>query len=231
MAITLQQMRDFLRVSLDLEEEDLPDSLIDPWVREGSRRVQRAETRWPFYETVFAYTLNPNAFGLYPLSGISATIERISSITLANQGPLKWIGFDAFSELNRTPSTGRPIYWSQWGTNLMFYPAVDVAYSTVVAGYVKPADWVALGAGAVPDMPDELHNTIMTWALAKAYAQQEDPEMASFYERQYADELNEFRRRLNVTPPPQPLVLNGGVARDRNQMLVRPRFDWEAAGN
>ena len=62
------------------------------------------------------------------------------------------------------------------------------------------------------------------WALARAYEQQDDPEMASIFERKFADEINLFRRRINDTPPAQPLVLNG---RSTPGDPLRLRFDWE----
>lgn len=43
MAMTLQQMRDYIRLHLDLDEDDLPNTLIDIFIREGSKRVERAE--------------------------------------------------------------------------------------------------------------------------------------------------------------------------------------------
>jgi hypothetical protein len=67
---------------------------------------------------------------------------------------------------------------------------------------------------------------VATWALSKAYAQQEDPELSALYERQFSDELNEYRRRLTITPHEQPMILNGGSTR-RSTILARPRWAWE----
>lgn len=232
MALSLQQIRDYVRTALDLEIEDMPDTLLDIYIREGSHRIERAEPRWPFYETITNWSIDVNGFGLYPITGIATDIDQVASINVTGWGPLKWIGPDAYNELQSTGpnATGRPVYYSRWGDNLLFYPTVDASYPAVVRGYRKAADWVAAGAGAEPDMPEELHNTVATWALSKAYAQQEDPELASFYERQFSDELNEMRRRLLVMPPQQPLVLNGGTLRNDQNLLLRPRFDWELAG-
>jgi len=228
-ALSLQQIRDYVRAALDLEIEDMPDVLLDMYIREGSKRIERAEPRWPFYEVLTSWPLTVNPFLAYPLTSIVANLDQVASISLENFGPLKWVGADVYSELQaQSPdAAGRPVYYTQWGVNLLFHPTVDATYNTIVRGYRSATDWVAAGAGEQPDMPDELHNTVATWALSKAYAQQEDPELSALYERQFADELNEFRRRLLVTPPQQPLVLNGGALRNDNNMLMRPRFDWE----
>lgn len=231
MALTLNLIRTFVRTHLDVEQDDLPDTVLDAFIREGSKRIERAEARWPFYETFWGFSAGVNPIGLYPKSGIAADIDQIASIANGTFGQLTWLGFDAFTELTRQQSgaSGRPVYWSEWADNLVFFPAPDATYNLTIRGYRKPLDWVATGTGGVPDMPDELHNTVQTWALSKAYAQQEDPEMSALYERQFSDELNEFRRRLVVTPHPQPLVLNAGSLRRADDLLVRPRFDWEVS--
>ena len=232
MALSLQQIRDYVRTALDLELDDLPDTLLDMWAREGSKRIERAETRWPFYETIYTWSVVPDPSGVYLMTLVDANLDQISSIDVPDFGPLKWVGTDVLDTLKAQgpDATGRPVYYTTWGTNILFYPALDTTYSLTVRGYRKATDWVSQGAGATPDLPDELHNTVATWTLSKAYAQQEDPELAALYERQFSDELNEMRRRLLVAPPQQPLVLNSGALLNGSNMLVRPRFDWELAG-
>ncbi len=233
MALTLQEMRDFIRTHLDLEVEDLPDTLIDRWLREGSKRIERAEVRWPYFEKFYTWVVAFNPFLLFPKTTIGADIDQIASITHSTLAfpNLIWVGPEAWQELtaSRPSATGRPIYFSEWQGSILLYPNPDTSYTLRVFGFRKAIDWVAAGAGATPDLPDELHNTVMTWGLAKAYAQQEDPEMASFFERQFLDEVKEMTRRLVITPLHQPLVLNSGHVR-RNPMLAPQsglRFDWE----
>lgn len=230
MALTLDQIRTYVRSHLDLDVEDLPDALLDVWARDGSRRVESAEARWPFYEKFYLTTIPVNPSFFYLKSSFGSDLQQVASIVYPGAGfaPLQWLGYDAFQEVlsQRPGAVGRPRFFSEWGGNLVFFPAADVAYNVRVNGYRTPIDWVANGAGAVPDMPDRLHNTIATWVLSKAYAQQEDPELAAVYERQFADELNEYRRRLVITPQHQPLVLNGGTL-DKQSILARPRWSWE----
>lgn len=231
MALSLQQIRDYVRLHLDLEVEDLPDQVLDVFIREGSRRIERAEPRWPFYEVSFPLTLNQNESSVAK-TAIDTSLDQITAINHTPAvafPPLRWIGHDTLNDQlsNRPAALGRPYYFSEWAGSVFFFPAADIAYTLTVHGYRRAADWVSDGAGAVPDLPDELHNTVAMWAIQKAYAQQEDPELSSLYERQFLDELNEFRRRLVITPHNQPLVLNGGAAPEPMTRLVRPRYDWE----
>lgn len=211
MAMTLQQMRDYIRLHLDLDEDDLPNTLVDIFIREGSKRVERAEVRWPFYEATYPLATAPGVAD-YDKTAISDELDQITALSNPTFGMLNWIGEQDYLDLlQRYPSTtSRPIYFSEWANTLSLFPTPNDVYNLTIRAYRKPNDWVAEGAGGTPDLPDELHNTVALWAMAKAYAQQEDPELQALYERQFSDELNEFRRRLNITPLSQPLVLNGG---------------------
>lgn len=225
MALNLQQIRDFVRAHLDIEAEDLPDTVLDIFIREGSKRIERAEERWPFYETTYDL---PTVVAQrdYLFTDISPELDSIHGIR-GEQWELKYIGADYGDKRwpRNIQQTAEPSHFTTWGTTLRLYPDPDQIYDLIVRAYRKPLDWVAQGSGGTPDFPDELHNTVATWALSKAYTQQEDIEMGQVYERQFADELNEFRRRLNNTPQPQPLVLNS--ARKFPLLPVRMRYDWE----
>jgi len=227
-AYTLQQIRDYVRSHIDLEVEDLPDAVLDVFIREGSKRVERAEKRWPFYEA--EYTLNTVAstedYDIEDTFGV--TLSEITSIVTPSHGPIKWIGRDVGDThfpLD-TATTGEPVAWSEWGGSLRLYPTPDAVYSLSVRGYRESTDWIAEGAGGEPDLPDDLHNCVAQWALARAYAQQDDPEMAQLFERQFADELNFFRRRFNDTPPAQPLIMNG-TRHGIQTFSGRLRYDFE----
>ena len=48
--MNLQQLRDYIRVQLDMDEEELPNALLDSYLSEGFLRTISMEVRWPFYE-------------------------------------------------------------------------------------------------------------------------------------------------------------------------------------
>lgn len=220
----LQAIRDFVRGHMDIEAEDLPDVVLDVMIREGSKRVERAENRWPFYAKRWVYD---TAAGVDEIdfSLIGSDVESIQSI----KGPrwaLRYVGQDWAADAwpENVASSSEPTHWSVEYQTLYLWPIPNDVYSLIIRGYRTPVDWVAQGAGAEPDLPNDLHNTVAMWALARAYEQQDDPEMASIFERKFADEINLFRRRINDTPPAQPLVLNG---RSTPVDPLRMKFDWE----
>lgn len=224
---TLQNIRDFVRGHLDIEEDDLSNAVLDHFIREGSKRVERAEKRWPFYEKEWSFNTVAGTSD-YTLTSIANDISEVGALISPRQ-PLDWIGRD---EADRwfplqSATTGYPVAFSQWAEELRLYPTPDAVYTIIVRGYRKPTEWVDAGAGATPDMHEDLRNCVAQWALARAYAQQDDPEMASLFERQFADELNFYRRRINNTPPPQPFVLNGQRSVRGNLFSGRLPYSWE----
>lgn len=224
MALNLQQIRDFVRAHMDIEVEDLVDDVLDVFIAEGSQRIARAEKRWPFYATRWTYVTVADTDEV-DFADISADIDQIQSIK-GPQWRLQYIGIDVADDVwpENVTESSEPTHWSVENEVLYLYPTPSDAYSLRIRGYRKQSDWMAEGAGAEPDLPEELHNTVAVWALSRAYEQQDDPEMASIFERKFADELNLFRRRIHDAPPAQPVVLNG---RSRPVDPLRMRFDWE----
>ena len=101
-----------------------------------------------------------------------------------------------------------------------------------VRGYKKPS---AFGVGSVDtatpsDFPEPFHILFATYAAARAYEQQEDPEMAQQYYGVFSRELDNLRARHIDVPTPQPLVLNNRRAsrsRSQSYMPDRLRYNWE----
>lgn len=225
--MSLQQIRDYVRTHLDLDQDDLPDVVLDAFIREGSKRIERAETRWPFYQANYTLSTAAGVSDYDKALAISTELDQVATVLDPSYGALKWLGMNTLQELQarRPSSSSRPRYFAEWGGLLTLYPTPDQVYTLTVRAYRRPLDWMAGGGGAEPDLPDELHNTVALWAMAKSYAQQEDPELAALYERQFSDELDEYRRRLVITPHPQPMVLNGGTA--QLNFPVPLRYDWQ----
>lgn len=221
MALSLQQIRDYVRNHMDLEVEDLPDAVLDVFIREGSRKVESAEQRWPFYEASYS-AATAAAVGALAKSAVSPELKRVSEIVHADNGDiLTWVSVPESQRFNG--QSGRPTHYAEWGDDILLLPTPDAVYSLTIFGYRHQRDWVAEGAGAEPDMDEPLHNTVALWALHRAYAQQEDPEQAGLFHSLFDTELNELGRRLTEMPLSRPLIMN----RQRRRLRSRPLFDWE----
>ena len=56
MSVTLNALRTQVRNMVDLDETDLPDSIIDQFAREGFQRIYSLERRWPFLQETYTFT-------------------------------------------------------------------------------------------------------------------------------------------------------------------------------
>lgn len=225
MGYTLQAMRDFAREYLDVEEDELPDSVIDKAARDGSRRIWRKERRWPFAEGVYGISTTAGVAD-YDLSVFGADLTEVVDV----RGPtwsLKWIG-PRQADLSWTPnttSTGEPTHFSRWGSLITFWPAPDSVYTIYVRGFRGPTDWV--GALGSPDLPDEFHELILTWVLRGALLQQDDPEMAQIHEVTFENELEQLRRNYKGAPLSGPLVMNQPALTSDAALVDRLKYDFE----
>lgn len=220
--MNLQQIRDFVRLHLDIEIEDLPDAVLDVFIAEGVTRIVLAEKRWPFFKQRWDLQTAEDQAS-YLLTDLSPDLKEVGGIK-GERWTLTWIGEDEAADVwpETAISTSEPTHFSIENDTLYLYPTPNESYDLIVRGWRKPTAMAA--AGDEPDLPEEFHNTVALWALSKAYNHQDDPEMGQMYERQFADELGLFRRRFVDTPAAQPLVLNGGPRPPRSDRL---RYDWE----
>lgn len=225
MSTTLQEIRDYVRLHMDLDASELPDLLIDTWAREATTRIWKARTTWTFMEATFDLQLLPNQQD-YDFDDIDSTLDEITSIYRSNYR-LDWIGRNE-GEANFLPyitGNGLPRYWNTWEGKLRLYPAPTTNEVVTVRGYLAPSDWTRVtgGAGKVP-FPDEFANTVRLWVIGAAYLQQEDTELGITYADMFNDELSKLVRRFGVSPAANPLVIGGGV---RRSQLARLSFPWE----
>ena len=211
MAYNLQQLRDYIRLHLDLDAEEIPNTMLDFWARDASIKISRTRKRWPFFETSWTLVTTPNERD-YPLTtSFDPVPDEITSI-VRDDRRLRYLGRDE-AEAAYLPyqiDTGFVTYFNVWNNTLRLYPKPTFADTLHVRGYRKVNDWVADGSGAEPDFPEEFHDAIRMYMLAQAYLQQEDPEMFQQFMSSFDAEMRLLAKQYGDTPGPYPLVLGGG---------------------
>lgn len=210
MGYTLQNMRDNIRNSLDVDTTDIPDSLLDVWVREGWQRVVRRLRRWPFLEKTSTFnTVAATANYLY--ATIGSNVDSVQKIT----GPDRDLNYIPIEQAERmyprnTSSVGRPLYWTRWAKGLTLWPTPTAIESMQFRYYEAPIEWVSTGAAGTPSqLPDEFHDAILQWALMRAHAQQEDLDLSQAQKSTF-DEILETIKRTYEHEPQAQLVVFGG---------------------
>lgn len=210
MAYTLDQLRVYVRQHVDLDESEIPNELLDVWARDASIKISRSRKRWPFSETSWTLVTTPGERD-YALSSLSPNCDEITSI-VRNDRRLTYMGRDEAESayLPYQTSNGFVTFYNVWADTLRLYPTPDMADTLNLRGYRKTNDWVADGAGAVPDFPDDFHDAIRLYMLAMAYLQQEDIEMTGQFIGAFNAEMDVLKKQYGDAPGAYPLVFGGG---------------------
>jgi hypothetical protein len=191
--MNLQDLRNGVRTQLDLDEEDLPNALVDLYLREAFEQTIAFERRWPFYETTWGVTAtdeNPVALPT-DVGGIAAVTEVETGVVLL------YVSHQLAEENFRgTLDTGTPRMFSTWGGNVYFWPASDGERAYTIRGYRTPIDWVTLGAAADVDADSRLHLPLIHYAVSRAYAQQEDEVLTEAYLQTWARTVEAARKAI-----------------------------------
>jgi len=224
MAYTLDQLRVYVRQHLDLDESEVPNALLDVWARDATIKISRTRKRWPFFEA--SWTLNTVAGQRdYSLDDFDPDCDEITSI-VRNDRRLVFMGRDEAEAayLPYQTSSGFVTFYNIWGNTLRLYPTPDFVDVLNLRGYRKVDDWVAAGAGAIPDFPEDFHDAIRLYLLGMAYMQQEDPEMAGQFINAFNAEMDVLKKQYGDAPGAYPLVLGGGPRVRRPSRMHYP-FD------
>lgn len=214
---TTAELVSFVRDITDLDEVDLPTSLVISYMRDGFDRIVNLERRWPFYETTYIL----DTVGLqrdYALNGIdSGDLREVTSIvdesSLGNR--LRFISVDDAEAIwnGNFDSPSRPLYYGEWGETIKLYPKPDAAYRLTVRGYRKPSYTWTTNTTLQVDVDERLHTAIAYYAVSQAYKRQEDVEMTSAYKQSFDEAVSLARKDLMRSPSGRPMVFSGGTPR------------------
>lgn len=206
----LIDMRTAVRTHLELDEDDLPNSLVDGYLREAFQRTIQREQRWPFLEndwsvsalTVGKFDMPTDLGGLAEVSYNGAVLVHISH-NLATQT----FGRDD------TPTAGQPRYFSIWGQQIHVWPLLDVGETIRLRGWRLPTEFASpsSASSSEPDCDPRLHLTLVHYAISRVYAQQEDEVL----ERTHLDSWNRGVELARVdimrSIYSDPLIMNQGM--------------------
>lgn len=207
----VQSLRNYTRAQMDVDETDLPDSVLNVYLQEAFDRTMAMSNQWPRTEMgwTLALTSGATSVDLPP----NVNVPGILSVVTQDGYRLTGIGQER-AEQSFVPLTyagsASPSYFSVWARQMYLWPRMnrEEAYSLIVRGYSQPA-WTN-GASDIPDLDSRLHATLAYFALSLAYAQQEDDVLEAAYLARWNRDVTQ---QLKVMLEPQharPLVMHGG---------------------
>ncbi len=178
---------------LDLIDEVLHDefapskyrTLVRRWLNEGAQKVSRA-VRLPVSDqtTTISVVAGTNA---YPLS---ASVERVYSVRRANGSFLVEVDIeDATSS-----GTGSLAHFAIWDGEIYLWPMPRSAETLTVR---FRGDITQMSADTDPvNVPEDFADLLVNYAKSKAFAAEDDPEMATYFRNLYETELRNARAAL-----------------------------------
>lgn len=199
--MTATELRQTVRDITDLDIEDLPDSLLNLYIRDGYYRILDLEKRWNFLEKSFTFNTiaEQKSYSISSFTGDPIS-EVISIVDPSGVGfRLDMVGYD---EAERTyigsyDTAGDPLFYAVWEGKIHLFPKPESARTLQVRAYREPTDWI--GEDDVVDAAPSLHFALVYYACSRVYQRLEDSVMAAEYKRSF-DEGVQLARTAIMKP-------------------------------
>jgi hypothetical protein len=224
---TLTELRDYVRTQTDTNTDEIPNATIDNYLHEAFDRTINAEAQWPFFEQTWTGTqIAGNNYFAMP-----SDCEELTSVVDTDNNAYRMTQIDLNEAEDQyfrvTVSSGYASEYAIWQDIAYLFPRVtfDADRSYALRGYRQPTDWLA-GSPAVtePDCDERLHRPLCHYAVALAYAQQEDEVLEATYMARWQRDV-EIARKIIMGPSHQrPLVMGPHRTTRIGHGRYRPSF-------
>lgn len=214
MAMTLQEMRDFVRQHADADSVDAPNSTLDVYARIAYNDIL-SRSSWP--HLAVEYTVSTvSGQSKYLFSGFSQTnMDEITAVVDTTNLGRRLV---YMSRSDADLAFGQPINAQSEVANaftiendsLILYPIPSTNGKLyTVRGRRSAASWPN-GASSTPDLPDQLHEAIAWYMLSSYFMSLEDPQMAGLYLNEYEGMVRKHSKAYAVREyKARPLVIGG----------------------
>lgn len=215
-------LRAYTRSHLEVDEEELPDALLNVYLQDAFERTMALSNRWPRYEQTWPLSMitGRSAVTLPP----DVLVPAIMSVVDVHGGyKMAQINHENAEQTylngNQTVMTGQPIYYSVWGysgdpplAQLYLWPTPEEAvkpYSLSLRAYRQPV-W-SNGASTLPDLDPRMHLCLAYYAMGLVYAAQEDEILEGVYMARWQRDAQQQMKTILEPSHNRPLVMHGGT--------------------
>ena len=212
MSISLNTLRSQVRTMADLDEVDLPDTIVDQFAREGFQRIYALERRWPYLQETYTFNTVVNQRE-YTISTIGDIREIISVLDTSSSGArLTLIPYDNAEEiwLGNTDVPSRPYFYSFWDKKLQLWAKPDAVYPMTVRAFRNPVYTWLSDPDETIDLDEWFHALLPYFVLGRVYQRQEDAQLSQMYLNSFEQGVGLARRDLMKASSAQPVVMSGG---------------------
>lgn len=205
-------MRDYVRNHLEMDDEEMPDVLLNRYLQDGFDATVAMDNRWPRQEQTWDVSKVVDASSVTLPADCAP--NTIMSVLTQDGYRLAYMNHenaeDKFAPTTMI-ATGAPLYWSFWKDQMYLWPTPEVTatYDMTVRGY-RQTVW-SDSASTVPDVDGRLHLAICYYAIGLCYAQQEDEILEGVYMARWNRDVAARMKAILEPAHHRPLVLNEGA--------------------
>lgn len=172
--MNLAEMRLYVRETLESDNDEFSDFLIDQWLREGWLEAHRYED-WPFLDTTWTLATASASTDFGQIRDENGAVPQTIRSVRSSNGLLSWLNPDEAQNLIAFETNDAPRYWAvRGGRTLLLAPAASESDMYVIQGYRGPVEWLTEGDQSVPDLPEDLHVALAYYALGRAFQRLDD---------------------------------------------------------
>jgi hypothetical protein len=208
--VNLDELRSYVRTQTQTTMGELPDTTVDPYLMEGFNRTVAYENQWPWFEKTWVLT-QPADAERAPVPGDCNTSAIVG--VMDGRGRRLDLRPHSIAEESWGKATvageGAYVECSVWSKEFYFWPIRSAGTEQIyqLTGFRMPIDWMALGPAGEPDIDPRLHRPLAHYAIALAYAQQEDDVLEQQYMQRWQRDVEQVRGAIMEPSQDRPLVM------------------------
>jgi len=215
--MTAAALRDTVRDITDLDNTDLPDNLLNLYLRDGYYRILDAGDRWPFLEKSFTFNTVQDQRA-YVIANFTADpiAEVVSIVDPTGVGyRLDIISYDEGERMyvGTLDTSGDPLFYAVWEGKIHLFPKPNDARTLTVRAYREPVDWITTEGNV--DASPNLHFPLAYYACSRVYQRLEDTVMADAYKRSFDEGVALAKQSILRPSNHAYVVLNAGRTANR----------------
>jgi hypothetical protein len=196
----------------DLDETDLPDTIVDQFAREGFQRIYSLERRWPYLQETYTFNtvVDQREYTISTIGDIREIISVVDSSTAGNR--LTLIDYNQAEDiwLGNTDVPSRPYFYSFWDKKIQFWAKPDAIYPITVRAFRNPVYTWLSNVDETIDIDEWFHALLPYFVLARVYQRQEDAQLSQMYMNSFEEGVALARRDLMKASSAQPVIMSAG---------------------
>ena len=219
---TLSELRALVRTQTETTDSELPNGTLDWYLQQAFDRTVAMENAWPSYETwwnltLLAGTQSISIPGDCNRASINSLVDSTNAYPDLRLSMIDHETAEDYYQLANTTFATYPFEYSIWGGAFWLWPRPNYTEDRtyVLRGHRSPADWINGQNSYAPDpttvdADPRLHLALAHYAIALAYAQQEDDTLEQVYMGRWQRDVEAARGAIMEPSRQQPMSFGGG---------------------